>query len=135
MKIIIAGSRYYDNYDEATAFIDDCINRLLSAQSSMRMDEHVFLSGGCSGADMIGERYAHEMGYEIKRYPAEWNKYGKKAGPVRNKQMIMDCDAVICFWDGKSRGTLSLIKLAEKYEKDLFIHYITNLNTKCDKRI
>ena len=70
---------------------------------------------------MIGERYARENGYPIVRYSAEWDKYGKKAGPIRNKKMAEDCDIIICFWDGKSRGTKSMIYYANKYGKPLRI--------------
>lgn len=84
----------------------------------------VFLSGGCRGADMLGERYAKENDYEIIRYNAEWDKYGAAAGPKRNLAMAADCDYVICFWDGKSRGTASMIKQAEKCGKPVKIKYI-----------
>ena len=43
----------------------------------------IFVSGGCSGADMLGERYAVENGFRIERYLAEWTKYGRSAGPKK----------------------------------------------------
>ena len=119
MKIIVAGSRCYSNYDESKAFIDRCI-------SENCKEECVILSGGCNGADMIGERYAHEHGYPIIRYPAEWDKYGKKAGPIRNIKMAENCDIIICFWDGKSKGTQSLILHASKKGIPVFIKYINS---------
>ena len=54
---------------------------------------------------MLGERYARENGFRIERYPADWKQYGKSAGPRRNMQMAEAGDDIICFWDGKSRGT------------------------------
>ncbi|WP_197026348.1 hypothetical protein [Polaribacter sp. Hel_I_88] len=48
------------------------------------------------------------------RFPAEWNKFGKAAGPVRNKEMAIYADALIAFWDGKSRGTKNMIQLAKQ---------------------
>ena len=118
MKIIIAGSRYYDDYEQAKAFIDKCI------ADNCRDKKLTFLSGGCNGADMIGERYARENGYPLTRYSAQWGKYGKRAGPIRNMKMAEDCDIVICFWDGKSRGTQSLISYANKNGVPIFIQYI-----------
>jgi len=48
------------------------------------------------------------------KFPAEWNKFGKAAGPKRNKEMAIAADALIAFWDGKSRGTKNMIELAKQ---------------------
>lgn len=42
-------------------------------------------------------------------YEADWGKHGKAAGPIRNSKMIADADALVAFWDGKSRGTRDCI--------------------------
>ena len=117
-RIVVAGCRYYENYKEAKAYIDFCISRI--------KEEHtlVFLSGGCRGADGLGERYAKENGYAIERYPAQWHKYGKSAGPRRNREMAERADYVICFWDGVSQGTRSMIQFAEQFNKAIRIKYI-----------
>ncbi len=114
-RVVIAGSRDYHNYEEAKAFIDWCLSRLREEQRV------IVLSGGASGADALGERYARENGFEIERYPAQWAKFGKSAGPKRNRQMAEVCDYVICFWDGRSRGTKSMIEYARRYGKPLRI--------------
>lgn len=113
-RVVIAGSRAFDNYDEARLFISERL-------ASWKQEEIVVLSGGARGADAIGERYAKEHGWEIERYPAEWKKYGKAAGVYRNKQMAERCDVAICFWDGHSKGTKSMIALVRKYNKPLHI--------------
>ena len=74
----------------------------------------VIVSGGCAGADLLGERYAKENGYSIDRYPAEWQKYGRKAGIMRNAVMADNADALIAYWDGISRGTKNMIDEARK---------------------
>lgn len=74
----------------------------------------VIVSGGCAGADLLGERYAKENGYSIDRYPAEWKEYGKKAGIMRNAVMADNADALIAYWDGISRGTKNMIDEARK---------------------
>ena len=84
----------------------------------------VFVSGNCKGADLIGEKYAKEHGYEIEIFPAEWKKYGRAAGPIRNEKIAEISDYVICFWDGKSKGTFSMIQEAKKLNKPLRIKYI-----------
>jgi len=115
---VVAGCRDYENYDEAKDYIEMCIGRIRKTYTL------IFVSGGCRGADMLGERYAKENGFCIERYAADWEKYGKSAGPRRNIQMAKDSDYIICFWDGKSRGTASLISGAREYNKPLRIKMI-----------
>ena len=117
-RIVVAGCRNYNDYSEAKEFIDFCIKNIKNKYTL------VFISGGCTGADSLGERYAKENSYTTKYYPAEWNKYGKSAGPKRNEKMAKVGDYVICFWDGKSRGTKSMIEYAKKFNKPIRIKYI-----------
>lgn len=116
-RIVVAGSRNFNNWNLAKEFIDFCIRRI--------KNEHtlVFMSGCCKGADKLGERYATENGYKIEYYPVNWDKYGKSAGPKRNEIMAEKCDFVICFLDGKSNGTKSMINYSKKYNKPLRIKY------------
>lgn len=72
------------------------------------------MSGTANGADQLSERWAKEFGYLIKYFPANWEKYGKLAGYKRNKQMAEYADALIAFWDGKSKGTKHMIDLAKE---------------------
>ena len=108
-RIVIAGNREYNNYTQAKEELEAC---LLEIQNEYDI---IVLSGGCRGADLIGERYAREKGYKVEKYPADWQKYGRSAGPKRNEEMAKISDLVICFWDGKSRGTKSMIGYAKKY--------------------
>lgn len=117
-RIVVAGCRNYENYDEAKAFIDFCISKIRLEYTL------IFISGASSGADALGERYAKENGYKIERYPALWDKYGRAAGPIRNKEMAKNCDMVICFWDRKSRGTRNMLECAKELNKAIKIKYI-----------
>ena len=117
-KVVIAGCRDYNNYDEAKEYIDSCLKNIRSKNNI------VIISGCASGADALGERYALENGYEVEKFPADWSKYGRGAGPIRNRKMAESADIVICFWDGKSRGTRSMIQNAEKYGKDIKVKMI-----------
>lgn len=81
--------------------------------------EITVVSGGAHGADAIGEQYAKDRGYHVDRMTANWSKYGKGAGYVRNQEMADSSDALIAFWDGKSKGTQHMITLAK--ERDLII--------------
>ena len=55
------------------------------------------------------------MGYEIRTFPANWAEFGKGAGLIRNKKMAKYADALIAFWDGKSKGTKNMIQQAEEF--------------------
>ena len=68
----------------------------------------VIIAGGRDFSD-------YENGWEVLSFPADWDKYGKAAGYKRNDEMARNADALIAFWDGKSRGTRHMIDLAKKY--------------------
>lgn len=118
-RVVIAGCRYYENYEEASVFIDACISNIRKEY------EIVIVSGGAKGADALGERYGLENGFMIERYAAEWEKYGKSAGPKRNRVMAEISDYIICFWDGQSKGTKSMIEYAKYYKKPLRVKRIS----------
>ena len=81
------------------------------------------VSGTANGADKLGEKFAKENGYPIKQFPADWDKNGKGAGYIRNAQMAEYADALIVFWDGKSKGTKHMIDLAKRANLKLKISY------------
>ena len=123
IKVVIAGCRDYTNYDEAKLYIDFCL-------SNIRKENVIVIISGCAaGADAIGERYAKENGFEVEKHPADWKTYGRSAGPKRNRQMAQNCDLIICFWDGKSKGTMSLINYAQKHNKPIRIKRICKQST------
>ncbi|MBE6782575.1 MAG: DUF2493 domain-containing protein [Ruminococcaceae bacterium] len=117
-RVVVAGCRDYFDYEEAEKFIDLCVSEW-SKEHTL-----VFVSGTCEGADRLGERYAIRHGYRLECYPANWKSFGKCAGPIRNHQMAEISDYVICFWDGRSRGTKSMIEIAEKLGKTIKIKMI-----------
>ena len=117
-RVVVAGCRNYNNYTEAKEFIDMCLSRI------RKENEIIIISGGAKGADTLGELYAQENGFRIERYIAQWEKYGKRAGPIRNEEMAKNADYVICLWDGKSRGTKSMIECAKKQGKPYKIKMI-----------
>lgn len=108
-RVIIAGTRFFNDYSLLKETADRLLADKITAGYSI-----VIVSGGCAGADLLGERYAKENGYSIDRYPAEWKEYGKKAGIMRNAVMADNADALIAYWDGISRGTKNMIDEARK---------------------
>ena len=124
MKLAIVGSRTFNDY------------KLLKEECDKILCINTIISGGAKGADTLAERYAKEKGYNLKVFPAKWhdfnaipckikyNKYGpynSLAGYNRNDRIVRTADIVIAFWDGKSTGTASTIKLAKKYSKRLIV--------------
>ncbi len=118
-RIVVAGCRDFENYDIAKEYIDFCISEIKNNHTV------IFVSGGCRGADRLGERYAQENGYEVELHSADWKKYGRSAGPKRNKEMAEIADYVICFWNGKSKGTKSMIDYAKGLNKPVRIKKIS----------
>ena len=111
IKVIIAGTRDFDNYE----LLKQKMDKILAARVKNN-EEIIIVSGTARGADKLGERYARERGYTIKRFPADWDKNGKRAGYIRNEEMAKYADACVCFWDEASRGTKHMIDLATRYK-------------------
>ncbi|WP_316869065.1 SLOG family protein [Ralstonia wenshanensis] len=105
MRVIVAGSRTVEEKDVRYA-LDTC--PWIGFATAI-------VSGTARGADRFGEQWAIDNNIPIDRFPADWKAYGKKAGPVRNEEMAKHAEALIAVWDGESRGTASMIDLAEKY--------------------
>ena len=117
--IVVAGTRSFFDYALAESYIDECLRDFLHEGETP-----VFLSGGCEGADLLGERYAVAHGYSIERHDAKWHAYGRAAGPLRNQKMAELADCVICFWDGQSAGTKHMMSCAIKQNKRLMVKRI-----------
>lgn len=103
MKVIIAGGRDYHNYDTLLEAIKEC-----------QFPISTVVSGGAKGVDALGERYALEMNLQLNIYEADWETHGRAAGPIRNRKMAENAEALIALWDGQSRGTKNMIETAEK---------------------
>lgn len=103
MRVIIAGSRTIKD----AKVVWDAI-RL----SGFHITEVV--CGCADGVDKLGEAWAIYNQIPVARFPADWGKHGRAAGPIRNAQMAEYADALICVWDGVSRGSRSMIRLARK---------------------
>lgn len=115
MKLIIAGSRdipFDDAWDLVWSYLYD--NKLWPSIKEI-------VSGGCRGVDEVAEMLAFNYDYPFKVFNADWDKHGKSAGPIRNKQMAEYGNELIVVWDGKSRGTKSMINEMKKLNKPVHI--------------
>jgi len=113
MKVIIAGGRNFNDYKT----LKDVCNKVLKNCTNIEI-----VSGTAKGADSLGEQYANEMNFKIKRFPADWDKHGRSAGYIRNSEMANYSDALISFWDENSKGTKHMIDLAKKQGLQVKIH-------------
>lgn len=113
MKVIIAGGRDFNDFDMLCQKADKILSR---------QDEIEIVSGRARGADQLGEKYARMRGYPIKMFPAEWNRYGKRSGFIRNEDMGNYADALILFWNGVSKGSEHMLEVAR--ENNLLIRII-----------
>ena len=115
-KVIIAGSRTFQDYELLKSYADYKLSHI--------DDTIEIVSGSARGADALGERYAKDRGYCLKIFPADWERYGKAAGYRRNAEMAGYADALIAFWDGKSRGTMHMINLAKQHKLKVAVKII-----------
>lgn len=114
-RVIVAGGRDFNQYDLLKNTLDGIFRHV---------DEPIMIvSGGAAGADRLGEKYAREHNLSIDHHPAQWVKYGPIAGFIRNQEMAECADALIAFWNGKSRGTKDMIDKAKKNKLNIDIAY------------
>ena len=118
LYVIIAGGRDFCDYELLKVNMDVLVTYFTDV---------TIISGTAMGADRLGEMYAKEKGYDLKRCPANWNKYGKGAGYIRNSEMadlIVNNNMngiCVCFWNGESRGTKHMIDIAKNKNIETYI--------------
>jgi len=109
MRILVCGSRHFNDYDKLK-------KEVLNALPIGDYLGTTVISGHARGADTLGERLAKEMQWGLDVYPADWEKHGKRGGPIRNAEMLREGkpDMVIAFRGPNSRGTQNMIEIAQK---------------------
>ena len=112
MKYIIAGGRDFNN----RAIMFPILSKHISNMSD------TIISGDARGADALGAEWAAHFQIPIQHFPAQWDKYGKSAGFIRNAEMGEEADALIAFWDGKSKGTAHMIKTMKRNNKPYWVY-------------
>jgi hypothetical protein len=111
MKLIIAGSRNLNISHET-------LEILLYEMIGKSPDE--IISGTARGIDTLGEDIANGKSIKIKQFPADWEKHGKAAGPIRNKEMAEYADALLLIWDGESKGSKNIKENMVKLHKPIY---------------
>lgn len=116
IRVAVIGSREFKDF----TLIDGVLDEFLHKQ-----DYPIIISGGAKGVDRYAEEYGFKNNIQRTIYPANWNKYGKRAGALRNQEIVDASDYVIAFWDGKSKGTKITIDMAIRAGKPIDI-YVRN---------
>jgi hypothetical protein len=112
MKVIIAGSRTINDIE----LVEKAIK-----ESGFEITEVV--SGCCEGVDTQGELWALKNGIPVKQFPADWDRYGRQAGVIRNKEMVNYADALVAVHNG-SKGTRHTIDYAKRKGIPVFVSIV-----------
>ena len=120
MKIIICGGRHFNNFKALEIVMENIL-----AEKHLDCCDVEIVSGHCEGADKLGERYAKENGCGLTIFKANWSRYGRSAGPIRNKEMIDyiktdESNLVVAFVSPNSVGTKNTIKLAKAANLEVY---------------
>lgn len=121
MRLIIAGSRTIKQSE-------DQICALLNSHNIQEVTEVV--CGMAYGIDQSGKEWADNYSIPVAPFPADWDKYGKAAGHIRNKEMAEYADALLLIWDGESKGSKNMketmLKLGKPVYEVIIKQYLTN---------
>lgn len=120
--LLVVGSRDWENRSLLCRTIEETLERECNGQ------QPIIVHGGANGADRMAATYAADKEYDAISMPADWQRYGTRAGYIRNERMHKYISqfphrSVLAFWDGRSHGTAHSIPLAEKYKNELVVVY------------
>lgn len=115
MKVLVCGDRYYNDKGKIKLVLKTLMKPVTTV-----------IQGECDGADVMGRDAAREMGIHVMSFPANWAKYHRAAGPIRNKQMLDEGqpELILAFHDNinRSKGTRNMIVQSLKYEIPVFLY-------------
>ena len=110
MRVLVCGGRDFDNWALMAGVLRICYG---DKKGKPRKGD-VMITGDACGADWLARAYAKDTNRKYEGYPADWKKYGKAAGPIRNQQMLDEGkpDIVVAFPGGV--GTADMVRRARK---------------------
>lgn len=105
MRVLVCGGRDYKD-------IDNVYRVLNEIDGKTRIT--AVIQGGATGADELARQWAKTVGITPKTYKADWTKYGKAAGPIRNSQMAKESQADLCIAFPGGSGTADMVAKAKR---------------------
>jgi len=105
MRLAVVGTRTFERVDLVDAHLD----RWRSQHSPL-----IIVSGGARGADRLAASYAKRHCLELLQFRADWAQHGRRAGAIRNRQIVDNADALVAFWDELSPGTRITLEMAAR---------------------
>lgn len=114
MKVLVTGSRQYKN-DET----------IFNALQKLNPQTDTIIHGGARGADTLAGFIAKELGFKVIEVPAQWTKFGRAAGPIRNQEMLdMEPELVLAFHENleESKGTKDMVTRSKKKGVKVFFY-------------
>lgn len=124
-RVIIAGPRDFYNDNFVQSHIEEELKKICF-KHNININEIEIIEGGATGVDSIAKQYATKKQIAFTEFQANWAKYGKMAGPIRNNEMAKYGDILIAFSNG-SRGTNNMIKAAVKENIEINIINIEDI--------
>lgn len=121
--ITFTGSRSILDKDRVYRLLDTIVN--VYEQMEVLKQDMLWITGGAEGVDKTVANYSEEGNIPFTIIPALWDKYGNKAGILRNIVMVDFADVVVGLWDGKSLGTKHCLDYAKKRNKQVHCFTIT----------
>lgn len=116
MRVLVCGSRWYDNQPMVDVVLDYLCPNLGAT---------TIIEGEARGADLMARNWAQERGVTFEPYPAEWSQYGRRAGPIRNQKMLVEGkpDMVVAFHENisESAGTADMLSRVEDADIPYFL--------------
>jgi hypothetical protein len=109
MNIAIVGSREFNDYEYLSQQVVNLIIKNNYDKTPIKI-----VSGGARGTDKLAEKFAEAHNLDKLVFLAQWSTLGKKAGYMRNKEIVENADALIAFWKDQSAGTKHSIDLAHR---------------------
>jgi len=116
MKLAITGSRNFDNIEFMMESLSSVMEKLGEANKILEV-----WAGGAKGADALAVEAARRLGLPFHEIKADWAIYGRAAGPMRNKALVEECDVLVAFPIGESKGTRGCIQLGRKAGRKVFV--------------
>jgi len=111
MRIAIVGSRNFQDLRQVVVYIYD----------NLVPGRDVVITGGAQGVDQTAAEAARLHGCAVVVHEPDYKRYGRGAPLIRNKLIVDDCEQLVAFWDGKSRGTMHTIRAMREAKRKFLI--------------